>query len=97
MVESKDTSTHLVASASVVVGTRTRSMSRLMTACVPARLPELSSTSTRSPTRSKTVILQNVATSSKPALVRESDASTIPSRISMPTQYVTPRALPSTP
>jgi hypothetical protein len=37
-------------------------------------LPELSSTRTRSPRRSNTVILQNFAMLSMPALVRESDA-----------------------
>ena len=35
--------------------------STLITACVAARPPELRSTSTRSPARSKTVILQNLA------------------------------------
>ena len=35
--------------------------STLITACVAARPPELSSTSTRSPARSNTVILQNLA------------------------------------
>ena len=44
-----------------------------MTACVPARFPELSRTMTRSPRRSNTVILQNLAMLSMPALVRESE------------------------
>ena len=35
--------------------------SRLITVWVPARLPELNSTSTRSPARSNTVILQKLA------------------------------------
>src|SRR5450432_2346322 len=60
----------------------------LTTACVPARLPELNSTITRSPMRSKTVILQNCAKLSTPAWVRESDARTIPSLSRIPTQYV---------
>src|SRR5580704_664256 len=66
-----------------------------MTAWVPARLPELSSTSTRSPARSKTVILQNEAKSSTPAWVRESDPRTIPSSRSTPTQYVMASRYPS--
>src|SRR5450432_230212 len=61
-----------------------------MTAWVPARLPELSNTSTRSPARSKTVILQNDAKSSTPAWVRESEPRMIPSSSSTPTQYVIP-------
>ena len=68
--------------------TSLRCFSTLITACVPARLPELSRTSTRSPARSNTVILQNVAKLSTPAFVRESDARTIPSLSRMPTQYV---------
>src|SRR4051812_31985209 len=64
-------------------------VSKLMTAWVPARLPELSKTSTRSPGRSKAVILQNDATSSRPAFVRESDPITMPSSRRTPTQYVT--------
>src|SRR5580698_9127699 len=62
--------------------------STLITACVPARLPELSRTITRSPGRSNTVILQNLAKLSTPAFVRESDARTIPSLSKMPIQYV---------
>jgi len=57
-----------------------------MTAWVPARLPELSNTSTRSPLSSNTVILQNEAKSSTPAWVRESDPRTIPSSKRTPTQ-----------
>ena len=57
-----------------------------MTACVPARFPELSNTMTRSPGRSNTVILQKVAKLSTPALVRESEASTMPSFKRTPTQ-----------
>ena len=60
--------------------------STLTTACVPARLPELNSTSTRSPGRSNTVILQNEAKSSTPAFVRESEPRTIPSFNNTPTQ-----------
>ncbi len=66
-----------------------------MIACVPARLPELSSTSTRSPRRSNTVILQNFAMLSRPALVRESDAKIMPSSSLTLTQYVTAAAPPS--
>ena len=43
---------------------------------------------TRSPARSNTVILQNLAKLSTPACVRESDARTIPSLSKMPIQYV---------
>ena len=57
-----------------------------ITACVPARLPELSSTMTRSPRRSNTVILQNLAKLSMPALVRESEAKIIPSSSITPMQ-----------
>ena len=57
-----------------------------MTACVPAKLPELRSTMTRSPLRSNTVILQNVDTLSSPALVRESDAKIMPLSRRTPTQ-----------
>src|SRR4051794_17349727 len=46
-------------------------------------------TSTRSPGRSKTVILQNFAKLSTPACVRESDANTRPSFSRTPTQKVT--------
>ena len=60
-----------------------------MIAWVPARLPELRSTITRSPARSNTVILQNFAKLSRPALVLESDAKIMPSSSLMPTQYVT--------
>jgi len=49
-----------------------------ITACVPARFPELNKTMTRSPRRSNTVILQNLAMLSTPALVRESEAKMIP-------------------
>src|SRR4029077_1399926 len=62
--------------------------STLMIACVPARFPELNKTMTRSPGRSKTVILQNFAKLSTPAWVRESDAKMIPSSTRTPTQYV---------
>src|SRR5450432_3950286 len=60
----------------------------VITACVPAKFPELSSTMARSPSRSNTLILQNCAKLSTPAWVRESDASTIPSLSRIPTQYV---------
>ena len=70
-------------------GSSPRCLSRLMMACVPARLPELRSTSTRSPVRSNSVILQNFATLSRPAFVLESDAKIMPSSSLMPTQYVT--------
>jgi hypothetical protein len=57
-----------------------------MIACVPASAPELSSTITRSPGRSNTVILQNCEKLSTPACVRESEAKTMPSLSSSPTQ-----------
>jgi hypothetical protein len=57
-----------------------------ITACVPARFPELNSTMTRSPRRSNTVILQNFAMLSMPAFVRESDAKIIPSSSITPMQ-----------
>ena len=63
-----------------------RRVSTPMTACVPARLPELSSTITRSPGRSNTDILQNFAMLSMPALVRESDAKISPSSSNTPMQ-----------
>ncbi len=66
-------------------------------ACVPARLPELRSTMTRSPARSNTVILQNFAMLSRPAFVLESDAKIMPSSTFMPTQYVTLAASRSSP
>src|SRR6185295_6030736 len=69
-----------------------RWLSTLITACVPARLPELSKTITRSHRRSNTVILQNRATLSMPALVRESDAKIIPVSSVTPMQYVIPSA-----
>jgi len=50
-----------------------------MTACVPARLPELNRTITRSPHPIEDIHLQNEAMLSTPALVRESDAKTTPS------------------
>ncbi len=65
-----------------------RCLSRLITAWVPARFPELNRTMTLSPSRSNTVILQYVAKLSTPALVRESDAMTMPSVNKTPTQYV---------
>ncbi len=70
-------------------GSAPRCLSRLTIACVPARLPELRSTSTRSPLRSNTVILQNLAMLSTPALVRESEAKIMPSSRFTPMQYVT--------
>ncbi len=63
-----------------------RWFSTLITACVPARLPELNSTMTRSPRRSNTVILQNLAMLSTPAFVLESEAKTIPSSSITPMQ-----------
>jgi hypothetical protein len=63
-----------------------RCFSRPMTAWVPARLPELNSTKTRSPARSNTLILQKLAKLSTPAWVRESDARTNPASSMMPTQ-----------
>ena len=54
------------------------SASHALTAWVPARLPELNNTRTRSPRRSKTVILQNLPMLSMPAFVRESEAKIIP-------------------
>ena len=60
--------------------------STLITACVAARPPELSSTSTRSAARSNTVILQNLAKLSTPAWVRESLAKIRPSSSFTPTQ-----------
>src|SRR5437763_9014516 len=58
---------------------------------VPARFPELNKTITRSPRRSNTVILQNLAMLSMPALVRESEAKIIPLSSITPIQYVMPR------
>jgi len=63
-----------------------RWLSTPITAWVPARLPELSSTMTRSPTRSNTVILQNLEKLSTPAWVRVSEAKTMPSSSFTPTQ-----------
>jgi hypothetical protein len=63
-----------------------RCLSTLMMAWVPARPPELRRTITRSPGRSNTVILQNLAKLSTPALVRESDAKRMPSFRRTPTQ-----------
>ncbi len=60
-------------------GASPRCRSVVMTACVPARLPELSNTITRSPGRSNTLILQKLAKLSTPACVRESEANTMPS------------------
>src|SRR6185503_14275214 len=68
--------------------TSPRCLRMLITACVPARFPELRSTMTRSPSRSNTVILQNFDTLSSPALVRESDAKIMPLSRRTPTQYV---------
>ncbi|MGH8584268.1 MAG: hypothetical protein ACREWG_16150 [Gammaproteobacteria bacterium] len=50
------------------------------------RLPEVSTTMTRSPSTANTFILRNVPTLSTPALVRESEAKIIPasSRIATP-------------
>ena len=48
------------------------------TLCVVARLPDDSKTINRSPTISHTIILQKVAMLSGPALVRESEAKTMP-------------------
>src|SRR5450432_705879 len=73
-----------------------RLFSTPMTAWVPARLPELRKMMTRSARRSNTVILQNFAMLSTPALVRESDANIIPLSSITPIQYVMPRALCST-
>jgi len=61
-------------------------LSTLITACVPARFPELKRTTTRSPARSKTVILQKDEKLSTPAWVRESEAKMIPSFKRTPTQ-----------
>jgi len=57
-----------------------------ITACVPARFPELNKMMTPSPRRSNTVILQNLAMLSMPAFVRESDANIIPSSSITPMQ-----------
>ena len=65
-----------------------RWFNRLITAWVPARLPELSRTMTRLPPRSNTVILQNLAKLSMPAFVRESEAKIIPLSSMTPMQYV---------
>src|SRR5215468_4401491 len=58
---------------------------------VTDRLPELRMTMTRSAGRSYTVILRKLETWSTPALVRESDANTMPPSSRTPTQYVMPR------
>ncbi len=63
----------------------------LVTPCVMARLPDESSTITRSSFFSYTFILQNVAMWSTPALVRESEAKSMPESSSKATQYVTIR------
>ncbi len=90
--ETSVATSNMVRAVQIVVlpagGSSPRCFSRLITACVPARLPELKSTMERSPSRSNTVVLQNVEMLSTPALVRESDASTMPSGRSTPTQYV---------
>jgi hypothetical protein len=49
-------------------------------------LPAVTTTTTRSSGTSKTFILQNVATWSTPALVRESEAKTMPSSTAAATQ-----------
>jgi hypothetical protein len=58
----------------------------LTTVCVVARLPEFSSTSTRSSAVCSTVIFENVDTWSTPALVRESEANSSPSSRAIATQ-----------
>ena len=57
-----------------------------MTLWVMERLPEDSTAITRSPTSSHTIILLKVAMLSAPALVRESDAKTMPSSTRAATQ-----------
>ena len=57
-----------------------------ITDCVKARFPAESMTSTRSPTRSQTCILENTEMLSTPALVRVSDAKMIPRSSRKPTQ-----------
>ena len=57
-----------------------------MTLCVVARLPDESTTITRSPGTSHTIILLKIAMLSGPALVRESDAKTMPSSTRAATQ-----------
>jgi hypothetical protein len=73
-------------SDALLSGSSPRWVNTLMIAWVPARLPELRRTITRSPLRSNTVILQNLAKLSIPALVRESDAKIMPSSSRTPTQ-----------
>ena len=59
---------------------------RLTTCWVVAKLPLLSSTSTPWPGCSETVILQKLDTWSRPALVRESEANSMPSSSDIATQ-----------
>src|SRR5262249_49923965 len=67
---------------------RARCSRMLRAFCVSERLPELSATMIRSPSRAKTRILEKRAIWSTPALVRESDAKIIPASSDMATQYV---------
>ncbi len=89
---SRATSNIVVAPSRLVVAAPSahRCVSTLTIAWVPARFPpELSSTITRLPGISNTVILQNLATLSTPAFVRESEAKMSPSFSITPMQYVT--------
>src|SRR5215469_1747201 len=72
------------------------SRSRLVAACVIARLPAVWTTNTRSPGRWNTKVLRKVLIWSTPALVLESDRKTSPVSSSMPTQYVMEAKSPST-
>ncbi len=63
-----------------------RSQTICRTACVMARLPADSSTISRSPGCSNTVILRKVEIWSTPALVRESARNTSPASSRMATQ-----------
>ena len=60
-----------------------------MTDWLMDRLPLVKITNTRSPGCTKRYILRQTLTWSKPALVLESEASTRPSRVAIPKQYVT--------
>ena len=60
--------------------------SRVITDCDSDRLPLHSRMKARSPGRTNLCIFRHTFTSSKPALVRESEAMTRPWRVMMPTQ-----------
>ena len=63
-----------------------RALVMLTTDWLSDRLPLLRTTNARSPGCEKVCILRAIFRSSKPALVRESEAITRPSRVMMPRQ-----------